>query len=201
MLKSKKGQYGYFDAEKKRRLITTLGFFAIPILLFISGILYAGSKKNLLTVVAMVGFIPAAMSMVSLIVIFLRKSISKEEYEAIDPHIGVLTYAYELYLTSEKQNALVDCLVICGNEVVGLVTDEKTDLRFAKDHLQKYLRTDGYKVNVYMLPDVKHFIERCDSLNEHADSLREGIAFTPDERYPNYDREDMIRHCALNLSL
>ncbi len=201
MFKSMKGQYGYFRSEKKRRALVTFGFFAIPILILISGILYTGSKKNFLTVIAMVGFIPAAMSMVSFIVIMMRTSISRELYDAIDPHIGSLTYAYELYLTSEKQNALVDCLVFCGNEVVGLVTDPHTDPRFAKDHLQKYLRADGYKVSVYMLTDVRHFVERCDSLNAHADELRAGIAFKEDPRFPGYDREDMIRHTALNLSI
>ncbi len=201
MLKSIKGQYGYFQSEKKRRALITLGFFAVPILILISGIIYSGSRKNLLTVVAMVGFIPAAISLVNFIVIFLRKSISRELYETIDPHIGVLTYAYELYLTSEQKNAMVDCLVFCGNEIVGLITDKDTDPRFAKDHLQKYLRADGYKVSVHMLTDVRHFTERCDSLNAHADDLRAGIPFTPDERFPGYDREDMIRHAALNLSL
>ncbi len=201
MLKSIKGQYGYFRKEKTRRAILTLGFFAVPIILLISGIIYTGSKNNLLTVIAMVLFIPASMSLVSFIVVMMRKSISEEMFQTIDPHIGSLTYAYELYLTSNEQNAMVDCIVFCGNEVVGLVTDSKTDPRFAKEHLQKYLRAEGYKVSVYILTDLKHFVERCDSLNAHAAELREGISFKQDDRYPGYDREDMIRHYALNLSI
>lgn len=201
MLKSKKGQYGYFRTEKRRRLIFTLASFGIPLLILISGILYTGSKNNILTVVAMVGMIPAAMSLVGMIMMLMRKSISKEEFDAIDPHIGVLTYAYELYLTSEKQNALIDCLVICGNEVVCLVTDPKTDRKFAGDHLSKMLRADGYKTSVHVLTDVRHFTDRLDQLNAHADDLRAGIPFKEDPRYPGFDREDLIRQTALNVSL
>lgn len=201
MLKSRKGEYGYFNAEKKRRLLTTLALFVLPIGLYAIGLHIAGRKANILTVVAMVGFIPAALSLVGLIMIMMRKSIPKEEYDQIDSHIGSLTFAYELYLTSEKQNALVDCICICGNDVVGLVTDPKTDARFAQDHLTKMLRADGYKTHVHMFTSIDKFVERLDTMNEHADSLREGIAFTPDERYPGYDREDMIRQTALNVSL
>lgn len=201
MLKSKKGLYGYFNAEKKRRIILTILSYAAPLAVLIIGIAVTKTRNNLLTIVAMVCIIPAAMSTVGMIMMLMRKSIPKEEYDQIDPHIGTLTFAYELYMTSEKKNALVDCVVFCGNEVVGLVTDPKTDLKFAQDHLQKMLRSAGYKTSVHMLGDVKHFVQRLDTLNEHADELRAGIPFTPDERYPGFDREDMIRQAALDISL
>ncbi len=114
---------------------------------------------------------------------------------------GDLTVAYELYMTSEKQNAMVDCIAICGNEVVGLVTDPKTDRRFARDHLQRMLRADGMKVSVNMLGDLRKFTERMDSLNAHADDLRSGIEFQERDGYSGYGREDLIRHFALNYSL
>lgn len=202
MLKSKKGLYGYFDMEKKRRLFITVFSFLIPLVIFVSGYIYNHSRQNILTIVAMVGLIPACLSLVSLIMVMMRRSIPKEEFDAIDPHIGSLTFAYELYMTSEKENAMVDCIVICGNEVVGLVTDPKTNVRFAQEHLQKMLKADGWsKVSVHMLADEKHFIERMDSLNAHEKELRAGISFTPREAYPGLDREDLIRLTALNISL
>ena len=124
-----------------------------------------------------------------------------EEYRELNSHVGNLTAAYELYLTSQNQNALVDCLVICGNEVVGYISDKKSDPRFAADHLQKMLRADGFKTSVHMLTDIRKFTERMDSLNAHADELRSGLSFKPDPAYEGYGREDMIRHCALNVSL
>ena len=200
-MKSRKGEWGYFSSEKRRRILTTSVLFAIPIFIYVTSFLYFGTRRNLMTVVAMVGIIPAAISCVGLIMILMRRSLPEEEYRELHAHEGNLTVAYELYLTSEKQNALVDCLAICGSEVVGYVSDPKTDLHFAQDHLQKMLRAASFKVSVHMLGDRRQFIRRMDSMNEHADDLRKGLTFTPGEAWKGYGREDMIRHSALSVSL
>ncbi len=201
MLKSRKGEWGYFRSQRIRRLLITMVLFAIPITILITGALYFGSKRNVMTIVAMIGLIPASMSLVNLIMFLMRRSLPEEEYRTLKAHEGNLTVAYEMYMTSEKQNALIDCLVICGNEVVGLVTDKKTDRRFAKDHLTKMLRADGMQVSVNMLDDIRKFTDRMDTLNARADELRSGIRFTERQGYEGYGREDLIRHFALNYSL
>ena len=45
------------------------------------------------------------------------------------------------------------------------------------------------------------FLERLDSMNEHKESLRNGIKFTPDERYPDLSREELIKHTILAICL
>ncbi len=201
MWKAKKGEWGYFEAQKRRRFLTTAVLFAIPLLILVTSTIYFGTRRNFMTIVAMVGLVPASMSLVNLIMFLLRKSLPEEEYRTLHEHEGDLTVAYELYMTSEKQNAMVDCIVICGNEIVGLVTDPKTDRRFAADHLQKMLRADGYKASVHMLGDIKKFTERMDSLNAHADELRSGIQQREREGYEGYGHEDLLRHFSLNYSL
>jgi hypothetical protein len=200
-MKAKKGEWGYLEAQRLRRLVITILLFSIPVLILLTSMLYFGTNKNIMTIVAMVGMVPASMSLVNLIMFLMRKSLPEEEYRTIHEHEGDLTVAYELYMTSEKQNAMVDCIAICGNEVVGLVTDPKTDRRFAQDHLQRMLRADGMKVSVHMLGDLRKFTERMDSLNAHADDLRSGIEFQERDGYAGYGREDLIRHFALNYSL
>lgn len=201
MKKAGKGQWGYFNSERKRRIIMTAAIFGSALLILITSALYFGTKRNIMTVVSMVCMIPGSMSLVSVIMFAMRHSLPEEEYRILCAHEGNLTVAYELYLTSEKQNALIDCLAICGNEVVGYISDKKTDPRFAADHLQKMLRADGFRTSVHMLTDIKKFTDRMDGLNEHADDLRKGLSFKPEPAYEGYGREDMIRHCALNVSL
>ena len=201
MKRARKGEWGYFKSERVRRIAMTAAIFAAAFLILITGMMYFKTQRNIMTVVSMVCMIPAVMSLVSVIMFMMRKSLPEEEYRALAKHEGSLTVAYELYMTSEKQNALVDCLVICGNEIVGYVSDKKTDARFAADHLQKMLRADGFKTQVHMLTDLRRFTERMDSLNAHADELRKGLTFKPDPAYEGFGREDMIRHCALNISL
>lgn len=174
---------------------------AIPLMIYGTSYWYFGTNKNIMTVVSMVGLLPACLSVVSLIMFMMRSSLPEEEYRELQAHEGSLTTAYELYMTTEKQNALVDCLVICGNDVVGYVSDPKTDARFAADHLKKMLRAEGYRVSVHMLTDRAHFIQRMDSLNAHAEDLRKDISYKPQPGYEDYGREDMIRHTALSISL
>jgi hypothetical protein len=201
MPKAKKGEWGYFNAQKRRRFLASALLFAIPVFILVTSSIYFGTRKNFMTIIAMVGLIPAAMSVVNLIMFLMRKSLPEEEYRTLSAHEGDLTVAYELYFTSEKKNALVDCIAICGNDIVGLVTDEKTDHKFAREHLEKMLRADGYKVSVHMLRDIRKFTERMDSLNAHAAELREGIQFETREGYEGYGREDLLRHFALNYAL
>lgn len=201
MNNARKGQWGYFKSERKRRILMTAVILGAALLILFSGMAYFHTRKNIMTVVAMVCMIPAAMSLVSVIMFFMRRSLPEEEYRELSAHEGDLTVAYELYLTSQKENALVDCVVICGNEIVGYISDGKSDPRFAADHVQMMLRADGFKTSVHMLRDRRKFIERMDSLNAHSAELREGLSYKPDPGYEGYGREDMIRHCILNISL
>ena len=52
-----------------------------------------------------------------------------------------------------------------------------------------------------ILKDLKPYLERLDSMNEHKESLRSGIKFTPDERYPDLSREELIKHTILAICL
>ena len=109
--------------------------------------------------------------------------------------------AYELYVTHEKASTYVDAVAICGNNVVGFVSDPKADAAFTQEYIKKTLRSAGYSVNVNLMTNRDKFIERMDSLNEHAESLREGISFRPDSRYPDYNREEVIWAILTEISL
>jgi hypothetical protein len=200
MQKVSKGQYGYFRYERKRRLVITILLFLIPALVFLVGILMFGSQKNLLTVLALVLVIPFAMAFVSLVMVYTHSSIPEEEYREIEEHAGTLTMAYELYVTHEEASTMVDAFAICGNTVVGLVTDKKGDPKFTADYIKKVLRANGIGSNVTLMTDRKHFIERLDSMNEHAGSLRD-VKFKPDSRYPDYDLEQTIWIFLASISL
>lgn len=200
MQKVSKGEYGYFRYERKRRLLITILSFLLPALIFLAGILIYGSEKSLLTVLALVLVIPFAMAFVSLVMVFTHASIPEEEYREIEEHAGTLTMAYELYVTHEKASTMVDAAAICGNTVVGLVTDKKGDPKFTADYIKKVLRSNGISGSVTLMTDKKHFIERLDSMNDHADSLRD-VKFRPDSRYPDYDLEQTIWMFLVSISL
>lgn len=200
MQKATKGQFGYFRYERMRRLLITIITVLFPAAVFVAGIIVYGTERNLLTVIALVLVIPFAMAFVSLVMVYTHSSIPEDEYKEIEKHAGTLTMAYELYVTHETASTMVDAFAICGNTVVGLVTEKKGDPKFTADYIKKVLRSNGIGSNVALMTDQKHFLERLDSMNEHSESLRD-VKFKPDSRYPDYDLEQTIWIFLTQISL
>ena len=63
-MRTEKGQPGYVKARKQKYLLGAVVEFAIVIAIFVTGYIQAGSRLNLLTVVAVVGCLPAAKMLV-----------------------------------------------------------------------------------------------------------------------------------------
>lgn len=199
--KIKKGDYGYIHSEKIRRLLITAGLFFLPICAYIGGILVTDTKKNIITVIAMVGLLPACKSMVGLIMMMMQKSMKEEDYRKVKQHACDLVAAYELYLTSYEKSEFVDCFVVCGNKVVGYSSRLKGSPQFVEQHVRKILKQNGYKTEVKVMTDLNHYLERLDYLNGHQQELRRDIVFEPDERYPDLSREELIKHVILAIAL
>ena len=66
---------------------------------------------------------------------------------------------------------------------------------------RSWFAKNGYKVDVKILGELRPFLERLDSMNEHKESLEEGLRFTPDPRYPDFTRDEMVKHVILNLCI
>ena len=199
--KIKKGDFGYFNSEKKRRLIITAGLFAIPLAVFFGALLYYKTRMTVWTVLAVVGCLPGCRSMVGLIMILMRKPMDEALYQEIRAHAGDLTMSYEMYMTFYDKTGYIDAAAICGNTVACFTSDPKADIAYLAEQSQKIIRNNGYKADVKILKELKPFLERLDSMNVHMDSLRSGIKFTPDERYPDLSREELIKHTLLAICL
>ena len=199
--KVRKGDYGYIAAEKKKRILITAALFAAPLLIFFSAMIYFKTRLTVWTVIAVVGCLPACKSVVSLIMIFRAKPVAPQVYQEISKHAGELVMSYEMYMTFYEKSGYLDAVAVCGNTVVGYTSDPKADIAYLAEQSQKIIRKNGYKVDVKILRDLKPYLERLDSMNEHKESLRNGIKFTPDERYPDLSREELIKHTILAICL
>lgn len=206
MKKVKKGSYGYIRWEKFRRCLMTLLMLALPLAFFIVGmILNKGDRKSIYTVIAIVGCLPACKSMVGMIMMWLQKPMAEEHYQEISKKSGRLEMVYELYITSYEKNAMLEAAAICGEEVAcfGVRISDRKELEQMEHHIQKLLRTNGYKTHVKIFTDLKHYLERLDSLNVHYEDLERSAneTFKPDERYPDLTRDEMVKHNLMALAL
>ena len=199
--KTKKGDFGYFSSEKKRRFLITVGLFSLPLLIFFVAWYVNGTRMTVWTVLTVVGCLPGCKSMVSLIMILMRHPMDEKLYKEIRKHAGDLVMAYEMYMTFYEKSGYLDAFAVCGNTVVGYTSDPAVDTAYMEEHAQNIVRGNGYKVDVKILKDIRPFLERLDSMNLHQDSLREGIKFRPDSKYPDLNRDQLVKHTLLALCL
>lgn len=196
-----KGEFGYFQSEKKKRLAVTAILFAVPLVIFFTAWAYLKTRMTVWTVASIVGCLPACRSMVNLIMLLKCRPLDAKLYETISSRQGRLDMAYELYMTFYEKSAYIDAVAVCGNSVAAYSSDPKIDASYMETNAQKIIRKNGYKVTVKIFTDLRPFLERLDSMNEHKDSLEEGIRFTPDEKYPQLSRNELIKHTILALCL
>ncbi len=162
-----KGTKNYIDSQKKYELIRTLIYFFIPISLFIAGYVTTKTKVNLLTIVAVVGVLPACKSLVGLIMFLKHHSLKDEYAERIEAVHHDIPELYDMVFTTYDKNYVVSHMVIAGNTVCGFTEDKNFKEKEFNTHIQNVLKTDGFKtVTFKVYTDIKKYTERLEQLKE-----------------------------------
>lgn len=160
-----KGTKEYINTQKKYEIIRTLLYFGISISLFAAGYIQTGRKTNLLTVVAILGCLPACKSAVNVIMFLRFKSCGAVPASEIEKHCQGLHVLYDMVFTSYQKNYMISHLAVIGNTVCGY--SEKPDFPendFYK-HIDPILKMDGLKdVTVKIFTDLKKYTERLEQL-------------------------------------
>lgn len=162
-----KGQYGYIDRQRKKVIIWTIFLFAVALGLFGMGIWSTGTKKNLLTIVAILGCLPACKSAVQVIMLLKAKGCSKELKDRVSTYGTDFTELYDLFFTSYEKNYQVSHMVIKGSVVLGCTEDAKCDTSACEKHLDGLLKRGGCKgVAVKIYEDVQKYCEGLENLKK-----------------------------------
>lgn len=202
MKKVKKGTYGYIRYEKKKRLLVTFIMFAIPLVIYVTGYIQTKTRLNLFTFVAILGCLPAAKSMVGLIMMGMQKSLKANEYETLKAAAGNLTAGYEMIFTAYEHTTMADAVVVCGNHVVCYTRDKDCKPAELEKHITRILTANSFPdAEVKVMKDLKTYTTRAKDLCAKQDHLREGLDYTPDSRYPDFTRDEMIFHVLLAICL
>ena len=160
-----KGDYLYLQNKKKIEILKTVVFFAISAALYIAGYVSTGSNKNYLTIVAVLGCLPASKSAVSMIMYFKAKGCSEAVYKTISEKTGTKTGAYNLYLTSYDKNYDISHAFAKGMTVIAFTEDIKIADNGFEEHVKTILGRDGIKgVNVKLYKDLEKYIARIQQM-------------------------------------
>ncbi len=171
MKRAVKGNFGYLSAKRLQVIIRTIVFFGISIALYVTGYVTTGSNKNLLTVVAVLGLLPASKSLVNMIMLLKASGCSPEAEKEIKPLEGRLIGMYDMYFTSYKKNFPISHLVVEGKIILGYAESLKCDCRACEEHLDVMLKQGGFKdMTIRISNELKTYCEQLKNLNEKAQS-------------------------------
>lgn len=188
----KKGEAGYLLSRKRQLILKAVLEFGIVAALLILGITQTKTRANLLTVVAILGCLPASKVLVQLISIFPYKSIEQEKYREISEKSDCLLAVYDTVVTSQEKILPIDCMVVCDNMICGYAHNSKTDPEYAGKHIKQMLSQNGYtQMTVKLFADYVKFITRVEGLN----NIRKV------EKKETTPKEEQVCNLLLNISM
>lgn len=160
-----KGSYGYLANHRLIAAFRTVLFFGVSIGLYIMGYATTGSNRNLLTIVAVLGCLPACKSMVNLIVFLRASGCSETLRDRVREYDKRLTTFYDLYFTSYQKNYAVSHMTLRGNVLCGVSESAKCNCNEAEKHLEQMLSQEGIKnVTVKIYSDPDKYIDRLSQI-------------------------------------
>ncbi len=174
-----KGSYGYLKNRKVYTALRTVLFFLLSIGLYVIGLVTTGSNKNLLTIVAILGCLPACKSAVNFIIFLMAKGCSEGLYQTLKDYDDKIDTLYDLYFTSYQKNYPISHMALKGGILCGITENPTCDCQAVEKHLEQLLVQEGIRgvtVNIFSQED--KYIDRLSRLmamdvDEHKD--REGI--------------------------
>ena len=164
-MKLTKGCFGYLPNQRKKEIIKTICYFGLSAAIFLMGYLSTGSKTNLLTVVAVLGCLPASKSAVGMIMYLRAGYCSQECFQGIQEHTNGILMLYDLYLTSYQKNFQISAMAIKNNVLCGYTEDAKCDIAAGEKHISDILQQNGFQnLTVKLFSDYRKFADRLAQL-------------------------------------
>lgn len=167
MKKIEKGNYGYLIKKRNRQIMFTVLLFAVSFSLLLGGYLLVKTKMNLLTVVAVLGMLPASKALVETIMYLKAKGTSYQTYEAVRGYEDELLLLYDLYFTSEKENFPISVMIIRNKTICFYMENTKDHCQNATKHIKSiFLQNNfqGYAIKGY--DQLDSFLNRAEEMKK-----------------------------------
>ena len=162
-----KGAYGYLENRKIYTALRTVLFFLLCVGIYLAGYLTTGTNRNLLTVVAILGCLPACKSAVNFIIFIKAKGCSNTLWDKVHDYDEVFESMYDMYFTSYQKNYPISHLVLKGNILCGITEDSRCSCKDAESHLEQMLTQEGIKnVTINIFSDGEKYIDRLSRLKD-----------------------------------
>ncbi len=176
MKKKIKGTNGYIRYRKTVQSIYTAAILLLSVGLFLAGYLTTHTTKNILTVISVLGALPAAKSLTNLILFLPYRSFSETSYQTILEHAGDSMNVYsDLVFTSTKTVMHLDALAVSGSELIGYAEkDAKTgDI---VQYFTESMKKQGVSVHMHVFHSISEMTSRLDGFRNQDETPLEEIS-------------------------
>lgn len=170
-----KGSFEYIKSRRTYTTIRTILYFAISASIFIAGYLTTHTKANLLTIIAVLGVLPASKSAVEAIMLYRARPVPDELHSECEGVLNKLKdvdrplLLYGLYLTSYDRSFPLDVTALGNSRVWALPHGVFTgsiakgfDKKACEDHIRAILKSEGYgdkSIGVKVFTDYESYME------------------------------------------
>lgn len=162
-----KGTRDYLKIQSRYEIFRTILYFTVSLSLFIAGIVATGDRLNLLTIVAVLGCLPACKSAIDAFMFLRYRGCTPENADAIESHLSGLNGLYDRVFTSYDTNYQVAHITVKGNTLCGFTQDPAFEEQKFYTHITELLKKDGFKdISVKIFKDINKYTARLDQLKE-----------------------------------
>lgn len=170
MKRVKKGQFGYIKYRRNFHLTLAIVMFAMAIILYLAGIKATGDNKNVLTIAAILGCLPASQSLVTAILGFRAKCCNKAIQTEIENRLeSNMVSVYDLYFTTYDKNYPVSHMVMKNNCLCGLMENSKHSSNELETYLEDTFKKNGIKgvsIKIYEKSMTEKYLKRLEELKK-----------------------------------
>lgn len=171
MTEKGKGSFGYLKKQAIRQGLFALGNVAICAIIFLVGFFWLTEYSTIFTVMAVLGMLPAAKFIVSMI-LFMKaekftcpEDIYKEALMITGDKKDELLCGFDFYLTSEKHNFPLCVVLVQKGVLIALTQDKKCDCNKAEEHIMEYMRKNSISgITVKVFSEKSKFFDRFGQL-------------------------------------
>ena len=162
--KVNKGNYFYLKKKRKQELFKTILFFGISASIFLAGYLVTQTKANYLTIVAILGCLPASKSAVSTIMYFRIKECSKDFFTLFQKKFGNIG-SFHLLFTSYDKNFPTSHLFVKNLGIIAYSEGKDTDAKAFEEHIKTIINREGIKnVHVKLFKEKEKYLQRMEQM-------------------------------------
>lgn len=172
---------GDFQYSKKHMIFTGILMTFMLVLsfgIYFLGIHLYGSNKNLLTLIAVLGMLPAGKEVLSFIMCIkaYKYGCSKEDYKAIESIIkdSKPEVRYDFYITSYENSFPIYALTCFDNSIIGYAASDKFKYDKFNEHVNTILSENGMKASVIKIFNNREkFLERIEVFSKSSSETSE----------------------------